>query len=74
MKYGIWVEDPGFWTGWIGFAAGDVFVPMSFDEDEAAYRANRYLGSRPQARVSLRSNPPAELPWNEGEWKRAKAA
>jgi hypothetical protein len=73
-KYGLWVEHPGVWKGWLGFAAGDVFVPLAFDEDEACYRAARYMDARPMAMVSLRSDPPDELPWNEAEWKRATAA
>lgn len=73
-KYGVWIEQPGVWTGWLGFAAGGKFVPMSFDEEEAVYRANLYLQRCPAAMVSLRSTPPAELPWNEDEWRRVKAA
>jgi hypothetical protein len=72
MKYGIWIESPGKWTGWFSMALGDRRYPMSFDEAEAHMRANgiRDCGLYPGL-VEARPNPPAEMPWNEGEWKKA---
>jgi hypothetical protein len=80
MKYGIWIEQPGVWKGWFGFASGDgwksgFFVPMTFDEQEAIERVaackarNAYPGATV---IEARPSPPESLHWDESEWRKHK--
>jgi len=72
MRYGLWIEDPERYTGWFGLAAGDKFSPWAFaSKDEADGKAAAYLSNRPSASVEVKPDPPEELPWNEGEWRKA---
>ena len=73
MRYGLWIEDRGWYTGWFGLAAEDVFVPWAFSMlDDAEKFAANYLRNRPCATVEVKANPPEELPWNEVEWRKSK--
>ena len=76
MKYGLWIEDRGWYTGWIGFTAEDVLVPWAFstldDAEKGMEGVVAYLRDRPCATVEVKANPPEELPWNEVEWRKSK--
>jgi hypothetical protein len=70
-RYGIWYGLHGERGGWAGLASGNTLVPMAHDQEEAAEilaRVKKNLGSRYY--VEARRNPPAELAWNEEEFKR----
>lgn len=75
MKYGIWIESPGKWTGWLSMALGDKRYPISFGEAEVKERVGtlKSSGVFPDAIIEARTNPPAEMPWNEDEWRKATA-
>lgn len=64
--WGIWADTPDT-LGWFGFAAGDIFVPMRFSEDEAKERA-AHAGPGWSARIVPQNE--RETPWNEGEFKK----
>lgn len=74
MKYGIWIESPGKWTGWFSMALGDKRYPLAFDEAEARERAGKLRDSNLYpGTVEARPGPPVEMPWNEEEWRKATA-
>lgn len=65
-EWGIWIDTPET-LGWFGFAAGSIFVPMRFSEDEAKERAA--LGV-PGWVPRIVPSEERELPWNEAEHKK----
>ena len=74
MKYGIWVEAPGSWTGWLCVAFGETAYPLTFCEEEARERADRARSLYPAGSlVEARPNPPETFPWNETKWRRMTA-
>ena len=81
MKYGIWIEEKGFWTGWFGLASANghssfngTFVPWSFDsEDEAEDMAMTCRRNRPKANVQVKPDPPLSVVWDEKAWAIAVA-
>lgn len=67
--YGLWIKEPGKYTGWHGLAWDDTFTPWTFENKvEAETRAARWMGNVPGSSVEVRQNPPAKLPWNEEAW------
>lgn len=70
MKYGIWIADAGKRGGWMGFAVPGKFVPLVFENEDAAKRCSDAARAHPNSTYEVRPNPPDELPWNEDEWRK----
>ena len=74
MRYGIWIEKPGHWTGWYSWMLDDKQWPMTFDEAEIDHRVDLVRKSHPAGTiVEARPDPPDVMPWNEAEWRKATA-
>ena len=72
MAYGLWIEDRSRYTGWFGLAVDGKLTPWVFGANDAAEKAAaNYLYNRPDATVTIKPEPPEELPWNETEWRKA---
>jgi hypothetical protein len=65
-EWGLWVDTPDT-LGWFGFAAGQIFIPMRFPEDEVKERA---AASGPGWTPRIVPEDERELPWNEAEHRK----
>jgi hypothetical protein len=81
MRFGLWIEEPGNWTGWFGLASADAdgsptgtFVPWAFDtEDGAEGAAMNFRQNRPNAKVEVKLDPPFFISWDENKYSMAVA-